>query len=162
MEGKVEQLQSRSVALQTQSTQLSANGNRSRPVHQPIRKPVTNAPPAGPIAARVSKCGSTFPAFDVPGPSSSVIIARRSSCWSRLGTRRHDGPGVTRGECGHWTRVGCFGYIRPHSQCRARELECSTLLITIDLPATSNSFILQHSYSQVSENLVSKSRLWRF
>ena len=76
MEGKVEQLQSRSVALQTQSTQLSANGNRSRPVHQPIRKPVTNAPPAGPIAARVSKCGSTFPAFDVPGPSSSVIIAR--------------------------------------------------------------------------------------
>ena len=74
MEGKVEQLQSRSVALQTQSTQLSANGNRSRPVHQPIRKAVTNAPPAGPITARVSKCGSTFPAFDVPGPSSSVII----------------------------------------------------------------------------------------
>ena len=54
---------------------------------------MTNAPQNGPIAARVTNCGSTFPAFDEPGPSSSVIIAGRSSCWSWPGR----GPGGMKG-----------------------------------------------------------------
>ena len=102
--------------------QLAANETRSRPVHWPIRNTETNAPQTGPIAARLTKCGSTFPAFDVPGPSSSVIIAGRSSCWSWPGRGRGRGPGGMKGArvseenvdwgAGDWTRAGCTGDIQ--------------------------------------------------
>ena len=80
--------------------QLSANGSRSRPTHPPIRKMDTNAPPAGQITARDTYCGSTFPAFDVQGPSSSVIIEARSKPGRGLGSRRHEGARVGEGVCG--------------------------------------------------------------
>lgn len=116
--------------------QLAANETRSRPVHWPIRNTETNAPQTGPIAARLTKCGSTFPAFDVPGPSSSVIIAGRSSCWSWPGRGR--GPGGMKGArvseenvdwgAGDWTRAGCTGDI----QTRAMDSAWAGMLHSAD------------------------------